>query len=134
MKTIIDKIKESLEASKLLISVALFLLCTCFVSPVMAAERFSPIAINAELDNFEKRLSSNQLNVSFILARVLNEARIIKREGENFRSTAEIFRNNNSNNNDSSAVSNSAIIPPGTRADTIIVINQNDGDSYAIHR
>ena len=100
----------------------------------MAAKRFAPPQFNAPLDNFDKRLNSNQLNVSFILARVLNEARIIKREGENFRSTAEIFRNNNSNNNDSSAVSNSVIIPPGTRADTIIVINQNDGDSYAIHR
>ncbi len=111
-------------------TLAVIVLSVVSTSYGVAVERFAPPAFNAPLNNFDKRFSSNQLNTSFILARVLNEARIIKREGDNFRTTAEIFRSNNN----SSAVSNSVIIPPGTKADTIIVINQNDGDSYAIQR
>jgi hypothetical protein len=110
-----------------IVSTILFAL---FVSPTIAADRFAPPKIGAPLNNFEERFRADQLNVSFILARVLNEARLIRREGDNFRRTATIFRSGT----DNSAVSNSVIIPPGTNADTIIVINQNDGDSYAIQR
>lgn len=108
------------------------LLFICCVNPAYAADRFTPPTLGASLSNFEKRYQSNQLNVSFILARVLNEARLIHRAGEDIKKSVEIFRNQTEFT--SGSVSNSVIIPPGTKADTIIIINQNEGDSYAIQR
>ena len=107
------------------------LLLMSLASPVVASDRFSPPALSSSVESFNKRSSSNGLNVSFILARVLNESRLIHRAADDIRSTTSIFSNQDSNG---ATLSNSVYIPPGTRANTIIVINQNDGDSYAIHR
>ena len=101
------------------------------VSPAGAAEnRFSPPKFNGALDDFSKRFNSSSVNIDFIVAQVLNNARQIDRAGEGFKNNASLFRNQT----DGSANAGSVIIPPGTSADTIIIINQNDGDSYAIQR
>lgn len=110
------------------------LLFMFLTSPAIAVDRFAPPALNSSVEDFKKRSSSNGLNVSFILARVLNESRLIHQAAEDVKNnTSSVFRNN-SNSNNSKALSNSVYIPPGTKANTIIVINQNDGDSYAINR
>lgn len=107
------------------------------------ADRFSAPDLNAPIGDFEQRLNSGDLNVDFIVALTFNKARKIEREVEEFaeRTTTEIFSNlNNANNNmqdgflSNSAISNSVVLPVGTKADTIIIININDGDSFAIHR
>jgi len=131
MKIKTDMKKQSVGVSKLLSPVAYILLSISFVYPIFAADRFAPPTLSASIDDFNKRSTSSSLNISYIVARVLNEARLIRQAGDDFRDTASIFNNQTGN---SDAVSNSVVIPPGTRADTIIVINQNDGDSYAIHR
>lgn len=106
-------------------------------SSVFAAEdRFAPPSINASLDHFDARFNSSTVNIDFIVAQVLNNARQIERAGDTLRENALLFRNET--NDDSSTNygtnSGSVVIPPGTSADTIIIINQNDGDSYAISR
>ena len=123
-------------------SVIYALLFSSLASPVSAAEkRFNAPDLNSSLDDFSKRLNASSLNVDFIVAQALNNSRRLKREGDRFRQTAEYFSNQvedgvsqGFDNNSNTAISNSVIIPPGVKADTIIVINQNDGDSYAIQR
>jgi len=109
-------------------------------TPALAGgKRFNAPSLIAPLDDFNKRLDSGSFNVDFLVAQTLNLARRLEREGDRFKRNAELFRSSNiaSNTNVASngnVSSNSVIIPPGTKADTIIVINQNDGDSYAISR
>jgi len=94
-------------------------------------DRFAPVALSTGIDEFYKRIKQGGVNTDFIIAQVLNNARQIERAGESFKNNASLYRNNGI---DTGAISNSVIIPPGTKADTIIIINQNDGDSYAIQR
>lgn len=98
------------------------------ISPAGAAEsRFSPPIVNGALDNFNSRFTSSNVNIDFIVAQVLNNARQIERAGDDFKNNASLYTGGGAN-------AGSVIIPPGTSADTIIIINQNDGDSYAIQR
>lgn len=133
MNTQINTKKKSFKIGKVLYALAPALLFS-FVNPIYAADRFAPPPLGAPLSNFDKRFNSSQLNVSFIVARVLNESRIIHRASDDIKRTTALFRNKAQAENNTGSVSNSVIIPPGTKADTIIIINQNDGDSYAIHR
>ncbi len=106
-------------------------------SAIAVEKRFTPPSFNTSLDDFNKRLISDNVNIDFVVAQVLNNARLIRRAGETLKENAQLFRNQNGNSSDSSsygATSGSVIIPPGTKAHTIIIINQNDGDSYAINR
>jgi len=123
--------KQSLEMKKVLGSLVCGLFFVCSTNSAFAADRFSPPVLNASVDSFNKRSTSRSFNVSFIVARVLNESRLIHRAGDEIRSSTAVFRGQDDG---AGAISNSVLIPPGTKANTIIVINQSDGDSYAIHR
>jgi len=102
------------------------------VSNVNAAEnRFKAPVLNAPLDDFTKRVESGIFNSDFLVAHLLNNARQIQRDGNDLANNLSSVFTEQFNN---SAISNSVIVPPGTKADTIIVINQNDGDSFAIQR
>ena len=101
------------------------------VSHVSAAEnRFTAPELNAPLDDFTKRVESSIFNSDFLVAHLLNNARQIQRDGKDLANNLAVF----ADQINSGAISNSVIVPPGTKADTIIVINQNDGDSFAIQR
>lgn len=130
-------------------SVACFSICILLTTTFNQAyaDRFSAPDLNAPLGDFEQRLNSSELNVDFIVALTFNKARKIERDVEEFskRTRTEVFSNlnkslNNATNNiqngfsSNSAISNSVVVPPGTKADTIIIINITDGDSFAIHR
>lgn len=102
------------------------------------ANRFDAPSLKFELENFDSRLDSSIFNVDFLLAHVLNNSRKTVREVgeitnvvENLLQDTSIFTNSSSN---SGAAAGSVVIPPGTSADTIIIINQPEGDSIAIQR
>lgn len=116
---------------------------TAMMLPSFAlAERFDPPSLTLPLQNFDSRLTGSQINVDFIFAHVLNNGRKTVREvGEitkqfEMLNNTSVFTNFTSNNAISTdgAAAGSVIIPPGTEADTIIVLNQNEGDSIAIQR
>jgi len=89
------------------------------------------------LDQFRLVLDSHY----FLVSHVVNNSRKIVRETEEIGDTAintvnsiqntSIIRNNS---NSDSVSAGSVLIPVGTRANTIIIINQNEGDSIAIQR
>lgn len=104
--------------------------------PLQAEDRFAAPNLNAAANTFDIRFTTNSFNVEFLVSHVLNNARQYERFGK------EVGNNVNENtsyitdtlNSIEGAVSNSVIVPPGTGADTIIVINMNEGDSFAIQR
>ncbi|MCF6189278.1 MAG: hypothetical protein L3J51_02230 [Cocleimonas sp.] len=127
--------KDKMSDKKCLFKISGVLSIVCafvlITTPVYAEkDRFKAPEFNTGLDNFNKRFSSNNVNIDFIVAQVLNNARQIDRAADGFRRNASLFRNES--NGDTNA--GSVVVPPGTRASTIIIINQNDGDSIAIHR
>jgi hypothetical protein len=131
MKDYKSVLNNSVMLNKFLFPVVCMLLLIGIVGSANAEKnRFSPPSFNSGLDNFNKRFSSNSVNIEFIVAQVLNNARQIDRAGEDFKNNASLYRNHSTGG----ANAGSVIIPPGTTADTIIIINQNDGDSYAIQR
>ncbi len=129
-------IEKTINIKKLIFSS----ICVLFLMPTFAENRFDPPSVNASLEDFNKRLDSGSLNVDFIVAHSFNIARKIERDVGEFveRTNTALFNNVNQLRQDNiltnSALSNSVVIPPGTKADTIIVINISDGDSFAIQR
>ncbi len=121
----------NIKIGKFLFSIVCAFTLIATTNVAQSVDRFAPVALSTGIDEFYKRLKSSNTNTDFIIAQVLNNARQIERAGESFQNNASLYRNDGTDN---SAISNSVIIPPGTRADTIIIINQNDGDSYAIQR
>lgn len=103
---------------------------------VQAEDRFAAPNLNSAANTFESRFTASSFNVDFLLAHVLNNSRQIERFGKN---VGEDLKENtsfitNQVNSIDGAISNSVIIAPGNDADTIIVINMNEGDSFAIQR
>lgn len=104
------------------------------------ADRFDPPSLKLELAEFDQRANGNIFNVDFLLAHIINNTRKTIREvGEITGTVDDILQNtavftNASSGADSGTSAGSVIIPPGTTADTIIIINQNEGDSIAIDR
>ncbi len=108
-------------------------------SNVTLAGRFDPPSLKLPLQQFDSRIDAGIFNVEFLLAHILNNSRKTVREVGEITDTVEdllqnttVFTNDNTGNNGASA--GSVIIPPGTTADTIIILNQNEGDSIAIQR
>ena len=129
VKTVAEK--HSFKPVKIFSSIVCTLFFTMMMSPAVAMDnRFNPPTFSAPLDEFNSRISSGNRNIDFIVAQVLNNARQIERSGEDFKNNASLYKNQSGG----TANAGSVVIPPGTNADTIIVINQNDGDSYAIQR
>lgn len=115
--------------------VCMFLL---FYSSISFASRFNPPSLKLPLQEFDSRIEGNIFNVDFLLAHIINNGRKTVRETgeivdsvENLLQNTAIFTNSNDTG---SAAAGSVIIPPGTSADTIIILNQNEGDSIAIQR
>jgi len=102
--------------------------------------RFDPPSLKLQLQDFDSRIEGNIFNVDFLLAHVLNNSRKTIREVgeitgtvENLLQNTTIFTNDTVNGG-TGASAGSVVIPPGTTADTIIILNQNEGDSIAIQR
>jgi len=107
-------------------------------SNIASANRFDPPSLKLELENFDSRIDGGIFNVDFLLAHIINNGRKTVREVGEFTDGAQaelqntaVFTNNTGVNGPSAG---SVIIPPGTSADTIIILNQNEGDSIAIQR
>jgi hypothetical protein len=102
------------------------------------ADRFDPPSLKLPLLEFDQRASGNIFNTDFLLAHIINNTRKTIREvGEITDAADDILQNTAVFTNNSGvdvAAAGSVIIPPGTTADTIIIINQNEGDSIAIQR
>lgn len=128
-----------LESSKVKASVVctIALLFSIF-SNVSLADRFDAPSLKLQLKDFDSRLEGNIFNVDFLLAHIINNSRKTIREvGEITGTVEELLQNTAIFTNDSTtngASAGSVIIPPGTSADTIIILNQNEGDSIAIQR
>lgn len=109
---------------------------------VVSADRFDPPSLKQLAKGFDSRLTNNIFNVDFLLAHVINNARQIEREGLALAQNAEssflidtaVFTNTTNPTSAGTVSAGSVVIPPGTTANTIIVINQNEGDSFAIQR
>lgn len=99
---------------------------------IQAEDRFTPPNLSAQANSFNNRFTANAFNVDFLLAHVLNNSRQIERAGSDLQKNTTFI--NDTINTIDGAISNSVIVPPGTDADTIIILNQNDGDSFAIQR
>ena len=97
-----------------------------------AEDRFAAPNLNAPANTFDARFTANNFNVDFLISHVLNNARQIERLGENLGDNTSFITDQI--NTIDGAISNSVIVPPGNNADTIIVINMNEGDSFAIQR
>lgn len=115
------------------------------IIPVTAsADRFDPPSLNVPLLDFETRLDGNIFNVDFLLAHVIGNAKKTVRETGEIIDAAQavvgntaVFTNigvGQTGTGTTGANAGSVIIPPGTTADTIIVINEIDGDNVAIQR
>jgi len=100
------------------------------------AERFDPPSLKQPLQQFEARLDGDIFNVDFLLAHILNNSRKTTREvGEIIDGASDILLNTEIFTNENvGSTAGSVVIPPGTTADTIIILNQNEGDSIAIQR
>ena len=106
-------------------------------SPITAsANRFDPPSLKLPLYNFDQRVDSDQFNVDFLLAHIINNSRKTVREvGELVDISESILLNTAVFTNETAGTTaGSVVIPPGTTADTIIILNQNEGDSIAIQR
>ena len=142
MNTFIADVKHlyKLKRSVIPLSHALSLL-VLFIPVTASADRFDPPSINAPLLDFKSRLEGNIFNVDFLLAHVINNAKKTVRETGEIVDSAQsilndtaIFTNTISTPTSGGTNAGSIVIPPGTTADTIIIINQIDGDSIAIQR
>ncbi|MEB8432327.1 hypothetical protein OO007_08810 [Cocleimonas sp. KMM 6892] len=125
--------------SKIKISIVSTIVFTIgiFSTPALAG-RFDPPSLKLPLENFDSRIDSSLFNVDFLLAHIVNNSRKTVREVGEITDTVEgllqdtaIFTGSTGTD---SASAGSVIIPPGTTADTIIILNQNEGDSIAIQR
>ena len=115
------------------------------ITPVaVSADRFDPPSLSIPLQDFETRLDGNIFNVDFLLAHVIGNAKktvretgeIIDAAGAILGDTA-VFTNiavGQTGTGTTGANAGSVVIPAGTTADTIIVINEIDGDNIAIQR
>lgn len=141
-------IKTSIEKyylnvfEKICYAAAYTLISSIFFSHAVAVE-FSPPSLNSVANSFNNRVDPNNFNVDFIVAHVLNNARqTVRRVGEkvvrnnenNTLLTSNRTTQDNSSVTSSGAISNSVVVPIGVDIKTIIIINQNEGDSYAIQR
>lgn len=104
----------------------------------VSADRFDPPSLKLAIAEFDNRANGNIFNVDFLLAHVINNSRKTIREvGEITGAVDNILQNTavftNSTEMDGTSAG-SVIVPTGTTANTIIIINQNEGDSIAIHR
>ncbi|WP_299873904.1 hypothetical protein [uncultured Cocleimonas sp.] len=102
------------------------------------ANRFDAPSLKLPLNEFDSRIDSSIFNVDFLLAHIINNGRKTVREVGEITDTVEgllqdttVFTNNSGVEG---ASAGSVIIPPGTTANTIIILNQNEGDSIAIQR
>jgi len=103
---------------------------SCF--SLHAADRFAAPVLNIAANEFNNRFTASSFNTDFLLSHVLNNARQVERLGENVKKNTK-FITEQTNSLDG-AISNSVIVPAGTDADTIIIVNINEGDSFAIQR
>lgn len=97
-----------------------------------AEDRFAAPNLNTASNSFNNRFTASSFNVDFLISHVLNNSRQIERSGEELRKNTS-FITEQTNTLDG-AISNSVIVPAGTDADTIIILNINEGDSFAIQR
>lgn len=114
------------------LSLTLICIISSTAIPVKAADRFTPINLNTSLHEFNNRFSTDIFNTDFLVSHILNNARQLEQLRDDLRDDASYFTDQI--NSASGAISNSVIIPPGTDAETIIIINQTEGDSFAIQR
>lgn len=96
------------------------------------ADRFAAPVLNTSANEFNNRFTASSFNTDFLLSHVLNNARQIERLGSDIKKNTE-FITEQTNTLDG-AISNSVIVPAGTNANTIIIVNINEGDSFAIQR
>jgi hypothetical protein len=130
---------KQIKLSKVKTSTACILyLSLATLSNAALAGRFDPPSLKQPLNDFDSRIDSSLFNVDFLLAHIVNNSRKTIREVGEITDTVEgllqdttVFTNNSGTD---SASAGSVIIPPGTTADTIIILNQNEGDSIAIQR
>jgi len=128
---------KSMSSARKFIALVLVLLINIYSNPALAS-RFDPPSIKTHIENFDMRIHSDIFNVDFLVAHVINNGRKVVREvEEQTDETVETLQNtsiftNNTESGDTAA--GSVVIPPGTTAGTIIVINVNEGDSIAISR
>lgn len=124
------------------ISYALVLMLSLSSSHALA-DRFKAPSLKQQLNTFDKRMDSSIFNVDYLLAHVTNNTKKTVRKvgevasrGEGILQNAAVFTNRvtNSTNGVGGTNAGSVVIPPGTNANTIIIINQNQGDSIAIQR
>lgn len=131
---------------KLTYDVAPFIRTLSFIILIIpvavSADRFDPPTLNIPLQDFETRLEGNLFNVDFLLAHVIGNAKKTVRETGEIIDAAQgiigdtaVFTNINVGQTETTgANAGSVVIPAGTTADTIIVINEIDGDNIAIQR
>lgn len=141
MKTKMIMISTSrlLRLSKIHKSIVCALVLMLGLSANMSlANRFDPPSLKLHLQDFDSRIDGGIFNVDFLLAHIINNGRKTVREVGEITDTAEALLQNTAiftnNSGTGSAAAGSVIIPPGTTADTIIILNQNEGDSIAIQR
>lgn len=134
---LLKRLSSSKEGSSIVYALTFIIGVSCSSA---FAGRFDPPSLQLQLNSFDDRLEGNIFNVDFLLAHIINSTRKTVRESNEIVDRAEqvsedttaIFTNSTQNN--VGATAGSVIIPPGTKADTIIIINQIEGDSIAIQR
>ncbi len=139
IKRLKDIIKYmSLNLGSLKIKTSIVCVFLLFFSSVSFANRFNPPSLDFPLQEFDSRIDGNIFNVDFLIAHIVNNGRKTVREtGEIINSLEDLLQDTAifTNSNDTGTpAAGSVIIPPGTSADTIIILNQNEGDSIAIQR
>lgn len=78
--------------------------------------------------------AADNFNADFIVAHVLNNARQAERTTTDTTTKLVVNQTKEDSFNTDGALSNSVVIPSGIKVETIIIINQNEGDSFAIQR
>lgn len=129
--------RKLLELSKIQYLIVYMLAFAVTSYPISAtANRFDPPSLKQPLYSFDQRIDSDQFNVDFLLAHIINNSRKTVREvGELVDISESILLNTAVFTNETiGTTAGSVVIPPGTTADTIIILNQNEGDSIAINR
>jgi len=130
MKNCFSFIKDATGFISLRTFFVLVISSYCF--PLYAADRFAAPSLNNAANDFNNRFTATSFNTDFLLSHVLNNARQVERLGSEIKKNTK-FVTEQTNTLDG-AISNSVIVPAGTEADTIIIINMNEGDSFAIQR
>lgn len=103
-----------------------------FSHSAQASDRFAAPTLTAAANSFNNRFTASSFNTDFLLSHVLNNARQVERLGEDIKKNTKFITEQT--NSIDGAISNSVIVPAGTDADTIIIVNINEGDSFAIQR